>query len=254
MKYILIPILVFSSLGFASCSIDLNSKSSSLGSSYLDRVTASNNVITQNRTISSFEGIDISNAINITITDGNYNGEISVEAPDNIMDRVVTEVSGGILHVKIKGSINLKNSSIKVTFPHKKLRSYSISGASNVNVIPTQKVEKIAIDLSGASNLKLDVISNSIAVDNSGASSMKISGNVQDLAVSVSGASSLIAKDLKAATATVDCSGASSITVWAVNKLIADSSGASSIKYIDEEGLQTKVDVSGMSSIKKISK
>ena len=154
--------------------------------------------------------------------------------------------------IKIKGTVNLKNATIKVNFPHKKLRSFNLSGATNVTVIPTQKVEKLAVDLSGASNLKLDVVSNSISVDNSGASSMKITGNVQDLNISVSGASSFIGKELKAANVTVDCSGASSTTVWAVNSLTADSSGASSVRYVDENGLKTKVSTSGMSSIKKM--
>lgn len=250
MKYIFLPILIFSSLGFASCSVDLNSKSPA--SNYLDRVEASSNTVTETRKISSFEGIDVSSAISVTVSDGNYNGEISVEAPDNIMNRITTEVKNGVLVMKINGTVNLKNSSIKIKFPHQKLRSFDLSGATSVTVLPTQKVEKMAVDLSGASNLKLDVVSNSISVDNSGASSMKISGNVQDLNISVSGASSFIGKELKAANVVVDCSGASSTTVWAVNSLTADSSGASSVRYVDENGLKTKVSTSGMSSIKRI--
>lgn len=250
MKYIFLPILIFSSLGFASCSVDLNSKSPA--SNYLDRVEASSNTVTETRKVASFEGIDVSSAISVTVEDGNYNGQISVEAPDNIMNRITTEVKNGVLVMKINGTVNLKNSSIKIKFPHQKLRSFNLSGATNVTVLPTQKVEKMAVDLSGASNLKLDVVSNSISVDNSGASSMKISGNVQDLNISVSGASSFIGKELKAANVVVDCSGASSTTVWAVNNLTADSSGASSVRYVDENGLKTKVSTSGMSSIKRI--
>ncbi|MDM1546376.1 DUF2807 domain-containing protein [Empedobacter falsenii] len=250
MKYIFLPILIFSSLGFASCSVDLNSKSPA--SNYLDRVEASSNTVTETRKVASFEGIDVSSAISVTVEDGNYNGQISVEAPDNIMNRITTEVKNGVLVMKINGTVNLKNSSIKIKFPHQKLRSFNLSGATNVTVLPTQKVEKMAVDLSGASNLKLDVVSNSISVDNSGASSMKISGNVQDLNISVSGASSFVGKELKAANVVVDCSGASSTTVWAVNNLTADSSGASSVRYVDENGLKTKVSTSGMSSIKRI--
>ncbi|MGV0921210.1 head GIN domain-containing protein [Empedobacter falsenii] len=250
MKYIFLPILIFSSLGFASCSVDLNSKSPA--SNYLDRVEASSNTVTETRKVASFEGIDVSSAISVIVEDGNYNGQISVEAPDNIMNRITTEVKNGVLVMKINGTVNLKNSSIKIKFPHQKLRSFNLSGATNVTVLPTQKVEKMAVDLSGASNLKLDVVSNSISVDNSGASSMKISGNVQDLNISVSGASSFVGKELKAANVVVDCSGASSTTVWAVNNLTADSSGASSVRYVDENGLKTKVSTSGMSSIKRI--
>lgn len=250
MKYIFLPILIFSSLGFASCSVDLNSKSPA--SNYLDRVEASNNTVTEIRKISSFEGIEVSSAISVTVSDGNYNGEISVEAPDNIMSRITTEVKNGVLVMRINGTVNLKNASIKIKFPHQKLRSFDLSGATNVTVIPTLKVEKLTVDLSGASNLKLDVVSNAISVDNSGASSMKVSGNVQDLNISVSGASSFVGKDLKAANVVVDCSGASSTTVWAVNSLTADSSGASSVRYVDENGLKTKVSTSGMSSIKRI--
>ncbi len=250
MKYLLIPILIVSSFGLASCSVDLNSKSPS--TNYLDRVTASSNSIVQKRTISAFEGLDVSSAIAVTVDDANYDDEITVEAPDNIMDRITTQVENGILVIKIKGTVNLKDASIKVKFPHRKLRSFAVSGASSVNVLPTLKVEKINIDLSGASNLKLDVISNQILVDNSGASSMKISGNTQNLKISVSGASSLIAKEMKAANVIIDCSGASSSTVWAIDTLKANSSGASSVKYIEQSGLKTTIETSGMASVKSI--
>ena len=114
MKYIFLPILIFSSLGFASCSVDLNSKSPA--SNYLDRVEASSNTVTETRKVASFEGIDVSSAISVTVEDGNYNGQISVEAPDNIMNRITTEVKNGVLVMKINGTVNLKNSSIKIKF------------------------------------------------------------------------------------------------------------------------------------------
>ena len=248
----IIPILIFSSIGLASCSVDLNSKSP--GSNYLDRVTASDNSISQKRNVSDFEGIDVSNAISVTVNDGDYNGELTVEAPDNIIDRVGTEVEDGVLKVKIKGTITLNNTKIKINFPHKKLRSFDISGASNVTVLPTIKVDKMSVDLSGASALKVDAVANQILVDNSGASSMKISGNAQNLTISVSGASSITAKELKAANVTIDCSGASSATVWAVDHLTADSSGASSVRYLQQDGLKTQIETSGMSSVKSVSK
>ena len=252
MKYIIIPILIFSSLGFASCSVDLNSKSPV--SNYLDRVTASDNLISEKRTVDRFDAIEVSSAISVTVNDGDYTGELTIDAPDNILSRIETVVENGVLKMKIKGTVSLQNQKIKVNFSHKKLRSFDISGASNVTVLPTLKVDKLNVDLSGASVLKVDVVANEISVDNSGASSMKISGNAQNLLLQVSGASSFNAKDLKAANVTVDCSGASSATVWAVDNLKAESSGASSVKYVSQNGLKTQVDTSGMSTIKSINK
>ena len=60
---------------------------------------------------------------------------------------------------------------------------------------------------------------------------MKIEGETSEITVEVSGASNVDAESLKAKTADVDASGASSVNVFVTERLVSDASGASRISY-----------------------
>ena len=244
---------------FASCSVDLNGANGSKGANgttYLgsgEKVVASNNIIEEVRNLQNFEGLDVSSAIIVNITDADYKGTVKVSAPDNILTQIITRVDNGILKIYTEGSIQLgSGQKLEITIPHKKLRSFDITGASSVNVKHQLKVEKMDVKLSGASKLDLNVMSNDLKADNSGASKFSVKGNVQKAKLMVSGASKVDAEDLKVSSANVEASGASKVSVWAVDQLTVSASGASKVEYKAQSNLLTSLDKSGASKISEI--
>lgn len=252
-----ITLLLISSLAFTSCSVDLSgndSKKGISGLSFAQRIKASDRVEKEVRKVQSFDGIEVSSAIQIEITDGPANNTIQIDAPDNVLQYIKSEVKNGVLVLRVENSIQLNNSSMKVTFPHQKIRYIKASGASTVKVHPTLKVEQLKIDISGASVLKSAVMANKVIFDGSGASSVQLTGNAQDLEVDISGASNFKGQELKVANVMVECSGASTASVWAVDQLKAQASGASTVRYVKQDGLQINRSVSGASSVKEVNK
>lgn len=249
MKNIILPITVVLSLTFFSCSVDIN------GNKGLDFIESSSDsdMTQETRKISSFDNVDISSAFNVVVSDNDYKGNIVVSAPSHALGKVVTKVVNGTLKVYVDGNLSMKyGEKLEITFPHRKLRDIKISGASKLVANHTMKVDKLNVNLSGASNLDLNVVSNLIKLDHSGASKFKLAGNSQNFEANVSGASKLDAENLKAANVKLKASGASSVKVWAVNDLKIDASGASKVLYKKQNGLNKSLDKSGASKISEL--
>lgn len=188
----------------------------------------SGNVRTESREVSEFKAIDVSGAFEVEII-VQKDFSIEVEADDNLLQFIKTEVSGETLKIKSEKGFNTGNPlKIRITAPD--IDNLDLSGASKVNLV----------------NLNND----SLILDSSGASKIKIEGTTKTFTVDMSGASKLDAENLKAENVSVDSSGASSASVFATNELKADLSGATSVVYAGNPKIVEKK-VSGASSVKE---
>jgi hypothetical protein len=164
---------------------------------------------TEKRSVDEFTGVDVGGIYQVELV-AQKDFSVEVEADDNIIPLVKTYVSGGVL--KIEGEKRFNSHSpviVRVSAPT--IESIEASGACKIS----------------ASDLK----SRNLTIDTSGASKINLSGEAASLTVDVSGASSINAENLRAATASVNASGASSASVFATDRLKADASGASKISY-----------------------
>jgi hypothetical protein len=130
-------------------------------------------------------------------------------------------------------------------------RTIDVSGASNI--VGENKLvsdETLDIELSGASEAKVDLKAPRINAEVTGASTITLTGETKDLNVIGSGASGAKCFELMTENTTVDISGASSAEVFASVKLDAQASGASEIKYKGTPAITQ--DINGASSIKKV--
>lgn len=177
--------------------------------SFNKKIKGSGNVVTESRDISDFRGVDVSGVFQVEITAQKDFG-VEIEADDNLLPLIKTEVRNGVLHLETEGRLSCDNG-LKVRI-----------SAPDIN----------QIDASGASKVNLSDLRNSeLRVDTSGASKINLSGETAQLFVEVSGASSVDAENLKAETADVNTSGASRVSTFAVNDLRAHASGASKVVY-----------------------
>lgn len=200
----------------------------SVGSFNLGGESGSGNVQSEKRDVSGFKAIDAGGAIRLDVIVG-QDFTVEVEADDNLLSRIKTEVSGSKLKIYTEDRISTKNEMrVRVSMP-----------------------ELTAMDLSGASHGTVSgVNSDSLELDASGASKIIIDGKARTLRAEASGASTLNAENLSVEDADVEASGASNITVNASNDLKADASGASSVVYTGEPK-NVKGNSSGASSVKR---
>lgn len=172
-------------------------------------VQGSGSVKTEKRDVAGFNAIKVGGAVEVEIV-AQKDFSVEVEADDNLLPFIKTELNADVLEIRTEKSLKTKNP-IRVKISAPDIESLKVSGASKLSL----------------ANLKND----SLKIDASGASKIKIDGETRDLEVELSGASRLDAENLKAENANIDASGASNANVFVSGDLKADLSGASSLVY-----------------------
>lgn len=190
------------------------------------KTIGSGKVVTESRDISDFSGVDVSGVFQVEITAQKDFG-VEVEADDNLIPLIKTEVRGGVLHIKSERRLSTNNG-LKIRISAPDIESIEASGASKVN-------------LAGVKN-------NELRIDTSGASKIDLAGETAKLSVDVSGASYIDGENLKAENADIDASGASHVNVFSTNVLKIGASGASKVIYSGSPKSVEK-STSGVSSV-----
>ena len=175
----------------------------------MGKVKGSGQMASEVRDVTGFHALDVGGVFQVEITSGREFA-VEVEADDNLMPLIRTDVRGGVLRIKTERKLSTSNPiRVRVSAP-----------------------DIDDLDVSGAANVTLANISNSgLNVDASGASKIKIAGETAKLVVDVSGATKIDADGLAAEHATVDASGASYVAVQVAGQLRTNASGASRIDY-----------------------
>jgi hypothetical protein len=189
-------------------------------------IAGSGNRKTEKRELKSFNAIDSSGAYEINVT-CQKPASLEIEADDNILPLIKTEVRDGILFVTDdKDYHSSKSSALRITLPE--LNSLSSSGASEI---------KIA-----------DANSGDLKLASSGADSLIAAGKAKSVTISSTGAGKVDTSKLTAEKAKVEISGAANVDVYASDQLDVTVSGVGNVSYSGNPKVVNK-NVSGVGSV-----
>lgn len=177
----------------------------------------------QKREIAAFSSIS---------TDGAYQIEVvcqqalslEIEADDNILPLISTDVSNGVLRIKSTRGFSV-NRPILVKIGTPNIEGISASGAGT-------------IEISGLKNDKFEI-------DSNGAPSIKVSGETGTLDIEANGAGKVDTHKLRATKASVEANGVAKIEVFASDELNVNVSGPASVIYSGDPKLNKKVNGPG---------
>jgi len=216
------------------------------------RVNGNGNIVTRDHTVGQFQRVEVSGAMDVYIKQDSSQQPVKVETDENLQDLIEIKESNGVLYISPVDNYNLDPSKqLKVYVTAPLFKGFGVSGASRLySENKLKSTETLDIDLSGASEIKLDLKAPRVNSEISGASSAVLTGETKDFNANGSGASNYKCFDLSAENTTVDISGASSADVYASVKLDVQASGASEVKYRGAAALTQ--DLSGASGIRKV--
>jgi hypothetical protein len=205
-------------------------------------------VVKENRTVNTFNSLDVSGAFDIILTQGETQS-VTIEADENLMSLIRTEVRDNELRIYTKGPIH-DCSSMKAYITVKELKEIDISGAVDLQTSGKFTQPELKIEGSGASDSKLELAVQTLSVDCSGGSKLTFSGTAQEARMEVSGAVDIFAYDLATEKFSLEISGAGKAQINVSKELNAEISGAGDVRY---KGNPARVieDVTGAGSIKK---
>lgn len=211
--------------------------------------------------VSGFHGIDVSNAFDVYLTQGNEDAVAISASEEKFRDKIKVEVKDGILNIRYENGFRLNSGRMKLRayVSFKTLDKIKASGACDLFVIGNLKSDDLNIELSGATDLKIDGSNNvkegtfdvgKLSINLSGASDMKISGSAPQLKIDASGASDFKGYDLATDYCDIEASGASSVQITVNKELSARVSGASDVHYKGEATIR-EIKTSGASSVSR---
>lgn len=216
-----------------------------------DHIHPSHHIVTEERLTGAFHSLDVSDAIDVDVlfTNGAYS--VFVEADDNILPHVLTDVNADVLYIRLKNSICIgPHASIKVHISNPFIEAVDISGASKVEFSNSQNIPDFKLTASGASTFEGEFYCTSFNADMSGASVADIWGEADYANISLSGASKLRDYSFSINTLDIELSGASSASLTVNQVMDIEASGASSF-YYKGNGLINDLNLSGASVVRK---
>jgi len=223
----------------------------SFGGIEVGTVKGSGKVVTAVRSVSGFNRIDLSGIGQLFIEVGEEEA-LDIEAEDNLLQYIETDVSGDTLTIGIKSGTSIQPTrEINYYLTVIDLESISVSGAGNVQTDALSSSDFL-IRISGAGNIDIERLdANNLDVNISGLGNLDINGGQVDTQdIDISGSGNFDAVEMESSEAGIHLSGLGGASVWVTGKLDADISGAGSVKY---KGNPTvKSNVTGLGSINKI--
>jgi phage shock protein PspC (stress-responsive transcriptional regulator) len=198
-----------------------------------------------------FNELKVGSHYQLTLVNGpDYKVEVS--GKDEDLDKMEVQQEGGILSFftegwtgKLWNNSNKGDVSIFVSVPN--LAGLYLSGASKADVKLQQK-QPLKLALSGAAELEGSLEVEKVEIDMSGSSQLRLAGSTNSLQAALSGASRLMAEALRATSAQLELNGASEAKVWAIDALHANVSGRSELVYLGNPAI-AKVDKSSAAEV-----
>ncbi|MDH5400009.1 MAG: DUF2807 domain-containing protein [Cyclobacteriaceae bacterium] len=202
----------------------------------------------EDRAVSHFSGIKVSDGIDLYLRQGGVE-KVQVEADDIDIDRIITDVSANTLRIHIEGN-SYRSFDVKVYVTFKELEEISASAAANVYSEGVIKVKNLEVSVSSAADVVLEVESADLEVSVSSSGDLELSGRTERFDASVSSAGDLDAYDLDAGEVRVRASSAGDARVTVTKFLDARASSAGSIRYRGNPS-QSNTDSSSGGSVRK---
>jgi hypothetical protein len=211
----------------------------------------------QVRKVEKFEGVNVSGAIELYISQGSQ--AVAVSASDkDLVDEIVTEVKGGILYIRFKSKKswwsdqwNTTGKKFKAYVSAEKINFVSLSGSGNIRIEGTLKAPELAIQLSGSGNVSGNIDTDDLDLRQSGSGNIKLTGNADKAEFSCSGSGNVICADLVTDNCRVTLSGSGNAEVNVNKELSASISGSGNIRYRGNGNL-VNASTAGSGKIRKI--
>lgn len=166
------------------------------------RIKGSERIVTKNLDAPDFNALSVARGVRVVLS-SEARG-MRIDANDNLIDWVVTEVNDGTLEVTIDKAItSISNANVTVTLPtpKEKIRSLEATSAAKIESDATLKADRARIEASSAAGIKTPLRADGCAVAASSAAEIEIELTTESCSFAASSAAKI-----RATVETSDCS------------------------------------------------
>lgn len=205
--------------------------------------TGNGEIVEETRAVSEdFTEVLASEGIDVFVTqDSEF--KISVEADENIIDLIGTDIRDGKLKIHAIENIGRATKNVYVSLP--RITALNSSSGADLVVQNVIESESIELDASSGADLRVELRANEVSADASSGADIRISGTADILHADASSGSDIKARELEVKRCNADASSGADISVNVSESLVADASSGADITYSGEASVHTKKSVSG---------
>ncbi|MBX2828856.1 MAG: DUF2807 domain-containing protein [Flavobacteriaceae bacterium] len=206
----------------SACNFDIN----------FGQTNGNGNVEVEERPVDSdFTEVKGSAGLDVYLTQGDEL-KIVVEADENLLELIETEVVNGELRVGVVSGQNIGRAKAKkVHVTYTTLTSVSASSGSDVIGNSVIKNEKLQLRSSSGADLEVEILAKEVYADVSSGADLKVSGRATSLTAEASSGSDLKAKDLEVKTCDARASSGADIVVNVRDAINGRASSGGDIRY-----------------------
>jgi hypothetical protein len=205
------------------------------------------NVTRDERMLVDFEGIEVGSTFNVELRPGPH--EVVVEADKNLLPFIETTIEGDMLRIYARDGIKRARAlNIYVSMP----RITKLIATEAVDIVGkgTFAHEKMELDLSGATDLTLELDVEELEIEASGSTDMMLSGRAEEAEIELSGSSDLEGSNLVVQELDIDLSGSSDAKIVCEQKLKVRAKGSSDLVCLGQpDPDNVKIKTSGAAQV-----
>ncbi|WP_289040446.1 head GIN domain-containing protein [uncultured Zobellia sp.] len=232
-----IAIAFLVALFLSSCGFDINIGDFGRGEK------GNGTVVTDNREVTGeFTKVSSSEGLMVYVTQADE-FDIKVEADENIIDLIATDIKNGKLRIHARENIGKATKTVYVSLPV--ITSLNASSGSQLRIENTIESDDLEIDGSSGAQISVELVANTIEIDASSGANLNISGQANRADVDVSSGGNINAKTLSTKTCTADASSGGNMKILVSETLVADASSGGNVAYSGNASVKTKKSVSG---------
>ncbi len=212
-------------------------------------IDGSGKITTETRTVEKFSGVELKNAANVYVTQGEIQ-EVKIEAEDNLIQHITTRVKDDELIIDCDKDIN-SHEPINVYITVKDLCLLELSGSGNMVTKNEINCEHMTLRLGGSGDMKIVLKSQLLKATLSGSGNMNLTGSASESDLRINGSGNVNAQQMKTFTSSVSITGSGNTKVDVNNELNVNITGSGNVQYVSEPAKMT-TKITGSGDVRKI--
>lgn len=186
-------------------------------------------VVTEERSVSDFTEVKASAGMDVYLSEGDAN-KVVVEADENLLPLITTEVKDGKLNITTSGNIGFYKSK-KVYVTYKELTDISASSGAEIVGNSVIRSERLSLNSSSGAEIKLEVFSRELSATCSSGADIEIKGKASSFNAQASSGSELDAQKLETINGIARASSGAKINLTVKENLETHVSSGADINY-----------------------
>jgi DUF4097 and DUF4098 domain-containing protein YvlB len=208
------------------------------------QVAGKGEVVRKPLTVDAFHGFVVEGSLDVIVTPASVQS-VEVEAQENLIGLVTTEVRGGVWRIGTReGYSTNKPFVVHIRVPV--IDVVELDGSGNVKADGSFTAGAVKLAVNGSGDIDMAFAASSVDVQVQGSGDVTLSGTSAQVSVAVAGSGDINARNLRAESVQASVSGSGDITVHATKRLKAAIAGSGDITYTGDPGtVDTSMDGSG---------